>query len=58
MDINLESSSSSNKIVPPDDYGAVTFNCPRCGEFKIIRSGKDRNFGNKYVCHNCDFIGP
>ena len=58
MEIKLESSTSSNKVVFPTDYGSVSFNCPQCGEFRIIRSGLDRKLGNKYVCHNCNFVGP
>jgi predicted RNA-binding Zn-ribbon protein involved in translation (DUF1610 family) len=58
MTIKLENSSSSNKVIPPTDFGAIRFSCPNCGDFIIIRSSQDRNFGNRYVCHKCGFVGP
>lgn len=41
-----------------NDRGAVTFDCPNCGNFKIVRSKKARQIVAKYTCPSCNFTGP
>ncbi len=41
-----------------NDRGSVIFDCPKCGEQKIIRSFKARQTSVKYKCPSCDFEGP
>jgi predicted RNA-binding Zn-ribbon protein involved in translation (DUF1610 family) len=41
-----------------NDKGAVTFDCPNCGNYKIIRSRKAREIVAKYICPSCGFSGP
>ncbi len=45
-----------NKLV--NDFGSVTFKCPKCGEVEISRSRKARELVKEYTCPKCGFIGP
>jgi len=40
-----------------NDEGAVTFLCPKCGDYEIVRSSFARVNGLKYTCP-CGFEGP
>lgn len=41
-----------------NDRGAVSFKCPSCGEYEIVRSKHARQIVSKYTCPNCGFTGP
>lgn len=41
-----------------NDVGSVTFKCPKCGEYEIVRSKKARQIVAKYTCPKCGFVGP
>lgn len=45
-----------NKIV--NDCGSIVFDCPKCGNSKIVRSRKARELSKEYTCSKCDFVGP
>ncbi len=49
-------SSCKKKIV--NDNGCVSFNCPKCSNYQIIRCGNCRSNAAKYHCPNCQFEGP
>jgi len=38
--------------------GSVTFNCPNCGQYEIVRCGRCRKAALKYKCPSCGFEGP
>ena len=38
--------------------GSVSFDCPSCGQVKIIRCVNCRKKAVKYKCANCEFEGP
>ncbi|MDO8510786.1 MAG: zinc finger domain-containing protein [Nanoarchaeota archaeon] len=40
-----------------NDQGAVSFPCPKCGDYEIVRSSYARVNGLKYTCP-CGFEGP
>ncbi|MBT3298070.1 RNA-binding protein [archaeon] len=41
-----------------NDIGSVSFMCPSCGKFEIVRSSFARKNAMKYTCPNCGFTGP
>lgn len=41
-----------------NDTGSVEFNCPNCGEHKIIRCKQCRKIVAQYTCPKCNFVGP
>ncbi|MBU0456708.1 MAG: zinc finger domain-containing protein [Nanoarchaeota archaeon] len=41
-----------------NDSGAVSFKCPNCGNYEIVRSSYARENAIKYTCPSCDFTGP
>ena len=41
-----------------NDKGSVTFNCPKCGKYEIVRSRHAREIVAKYTCPGCGFTGP
>ncbi|MDP3699039.1 MAG: zinc finger domain-containing protein [Nanoarchaeota archaeon] len=41
-----------------NDEGSVTFLCPKCGDYEIVRSSFARVNGLKYTCPKCEFTGP
>jgi predicted RNA-binding Zn-ribbon protein involved in translation (DUF1610 family) len=38
--------------------GSVTFPCPGCRKYEIVRSAHMREIGAKYTCPECGFVGP
>ena len=36
----------------------VEFDCPSCGETRILRCNKCKESSNKYKCNECEFVGP
>jgi len=38
--------------------GYVSFKCPNCKEYTIVRCDKCRILGAKYTCPKCGFTGP
>ena len=40
-----------------NDTKSTKFPCPECGEI-IIRCGKCRKLGTKWICKNCGTEGP
>lgn len=34
------------------------FNCPNCGETKIVRCASCRTLATRYTCGKCSFSGP
>jgi Zn-ribbon RNA-binding protein len=52
----LECSALKTNIA--NDRGAVVFDCPNCGEHKIVRSKRAREIIAKYTCPSCGFTGP
>lgn len=49
--------SSCNKDIT-NDSGSVTFQCPGCGKFEIIRCSHCRKIVAQYKCPECGFVGP
>lgn len=41
-----------------NDKGSVSFMCPSCGDYEIVRSKKARQIVAKYTCPKCGFTGP
>jgi len=41
-----------------NNKGSVTFNCPKCSDFEIVRSKNARQIVSKYTCPKCGFTGP
>ena len=41
-----------------NDKGAVTFKCPNCNDYEIVRSKNARQIVAKYTCPKCGFTGP
>ena len=41
-----------------NDQGSVSFPCPKCADFEIVRSTYARANAIKYSCPNCNFTGP
>jgi predicted RNA-binding Zn-ribbon protein involved in translation (DUF1610 family) len=48
--------SSNVSIV--NDEGAVSFPCPNCGKYTIVRCSNCRKIVAKYKCPVCGFEGP
>jgi len=48
---------STNKRVD-NDPGSISFKCPKCGDFEIVRSTYARQNAIKYTCPSCGFVGP
>ena len=38
--------------------GSVSFKCPNCRDSKITRTAHNRIIVAKYICTNCNFVGP
>ena len=49
---------SSTKVRIDNDPGSVTFKCPQCGEYEIVRGTSARANAIKYKCPGCGFSGP
>ena len=41
-----------------NDSGSVSFNCPACSKYQIVRCTNCRSNAVKYHCPSCGFIGP
>ena len=41
-----------------NNVGSVSFKCPGCNKYEIIRSKKAREIVAKYTCPECGFTGP
>ncbi|MCF7866110.1 zinc finger domain-containing protein [Candidatus Woesearchaeota archaeon] len=41
-----------------NDKGSVTFKCPKCSDYEIVRSKHARQIVGKYTCPKCGFTGP
>jgi predicted RNA-binding Zn-ribbon protein involved in translation (DUF1610 family) len=41
-----------------NDKGSVSFLCPSCGKYEIVRSKHARQIVSKYTCPECGFVGP
>ncbi len=41
-----------------NDRGAVSFKCPSCKDYEIVRSTKARKIAANYTCPKCGFVGP
>ncbi|MFW6111099.1 MAG: zinc finger domain-containing protein [Thermoproteota archaeon] len=55
--LKLLTCTSCGKPIPPDT-GSTRFLCPNCGEIRIRRCSKCRQFGRSYKCPKCGFVGP
>ncbi|PIZ51539.1 RNA-binding protein [Candidatus Woesearchaeota archaeon CG_4_10_14_0_2_um_filter_33_13] len=53
-----EKQCSSCKIKVANDKGAVSFKCPSCGKYEIVRCTGCRSKATKYTCPGCEFVGP
>ena len=53
-----EKKCSSCKIKVANDKGGVSFKCPGCNEYEIVRCSGCRSNAIKYKCPNCGFEGP
>ena len=51
-------SSETVLLVAMNDKGSVKFLCPKCGKQQIIRCSKCRRIVAKYICPECEFVGP
>ncbi|MBS3169404.1 hypothetical protein J4210_02880 [Candidatus Woesearchaeota archaeon] len=49
-------SSCKKRMV--NDRGSVTFKCPQCSNHEFVRCRGCRTNAVKYVCPQCNFIGP
>ncbi|PIN73641.1 RNA-binding protein [Candidatus Woesearchaeota archaeon CG10_big_fil_rev_8_21_14_0_10_45_16] len=49
---------SATKRRVDNDSGAVSFNCPQCGQHEVVRSSYARKNAIKYSCPGCGFSGP
>ncbi len=49
---------NSCKIEIANNVGCVTFPCPKCGKYEIIRCKHCREIVAKYKCPECGFVGP
>ncbi|HLC80607.1 RNA-binding protein [Candidatus Woesearchaeota archaeon] len=38
--------------------GSVSFKCPACGKYEIVRCSICRLSASKYHCPACSFVGP
>jgi predicted RNA-binding Zn-ribbon protein involved in translation (DUF1610 family) len=41
-----------------NDAGTISFLCPKCGKYSIIRCRHCREIAAKYTCPECKFSGP
>ena len=41
-----------------NDQGSVSFLCPNCSKYTIIRCQHCRKIATQYKCPECGFIGP
>ncbi|MBI2145930.1 RNA-binding protein [Candidatus Woesearchaeota archaeon] len=41
-----------------NDRGTVTFKCPKCSQYEIVRCAGCRSNAVKYLCPSCNFSGP
>jgi len=41
-----------------NDTGSVSFQCPKCKGYEIVRSKHARQIVAKYECPKCGFTGP
>ena len=55
--VSMPVCTSCGKLVRPDEK-AVTFYCPKCGRYEIIRCKKCRSMSVPYTCPACGFTGP
>jgi Zn-ribbon RNA-binding protein len=49
-------SSCKRRVV--NDKGSVSFKCPKCNQFEIVRCTNCRSNATQYTCANCEFVGP
>ena len=55
--LELMEQDRSTRDVANFDGGTI-FNCPKCGKGKIKRTFHERQLAVKYVCPQCQFVGP
>jgi Zn-ribbon RNA-binding protein len=48
--------SCKKKVV--NEKGSVTFLCPKCSNFEVVRCDNCRRNAIKYTCPQCEFVGP
>jgi Zn-ribbon RNA-binding protein len=48
----------STKRKVANDSGSVSFKCPKCLDYEIVRSTHARSNAIKYTCPKCGFEGP
>jgi predicted RNA-binding Zn-ribbon protein involved in translation (DUF1610 family) len=53
-----EKTCNSCKKKSVNDKGTVSFSCPQCSEFEIVRCTNCRSNASKYTCASCGFKGP
>ena len=41
-----------------NSQGSVSFKCPNCGKYDVVRCGECRKSAVKYICPQCEFKGP
>lgn len=56
MEAQKKCLSTNTRIT--NDSGSVTFVCPGCNDFEIVRSRKAREIVAQYTCPKCGFVGP
>ncbi|MBI3032646.1 DUF1610 domain-containing protein [Candidatus Woesearchaeota archaeon] len=56
MKADIKCVSTGQKIA--NDIGSVTFKCPQCGDYEIVRSEYARVIAAPYKCPKCSFEGP
>lgn len=49
-------STCKTHVMARDNF--VQFDCPECGEERIVRCRSCKNISNRYVCSKCGFSGP
>lgn len=41
-----------------NQHASTRFQCPSCSKYEIIRCGHCRSIVAKYICPQCNFVGP
>jgi len=53
-----EKHCTSCKKKVANDPGNVTFTCPKCGKYEVVRCSACRVDAVKFTCPSCGFEGP
>jgi predicted RNA-binding Zn-ribbon protein involved in translation (DUF1610 family) len=54
----MQATCNSCKKRITNQAGTVTFTCPGCGGYELVRCPHCRVTGVRYTCPGCNFEGP